>query len=348
MMTPVISIIIPVYNGEKYLKDCINSIEQQTFSNYEVIFVNDGSTDNSLTIIERAKSKDERIQSFSLPNGGVSKARNFGLSKAVGEWVTFVDCDDWIEKDYLNTLYSRVTDNVDVIMANFFFNKEKTQTEGLCSKKIIHKKDFPSYPLAMMVEDCAACDSLEISVEILCAACNKLTRRQLIINNGIKFEEKLKLNEDGLFHLASFLNSRDVIIIDKPLYHYRILSTSSNNRYRPNVHDQMLVWKKCFEKVICSLSLAEQDTFMSLSSYRMYLNLVSLYINHPSNKISFFQRKMLLSKFLDTDVYDVKNIPSSLKWFKKIEMFLLRKKCSLGLLLLSNIRFKLKKLCGII
>lgn len=343
-MTPLISIIIPVYNGEKYLQDCINSIERQTFSNYEVIFVNDGSTDNSLIILEQAKKKDERIHYYSVVNGGVSKARNFGLSKAVGEWVTFVDCDDWIENDYLNTLYSKVTDSVDVVMANFFFNKENSsQTEGLCSKEIIHKRDFPMYPLAMMVEDCAACNKLEISVEILCAACNKLTRRQLIVNNGIRFEEMMKLNEDGLFHLTCFLCSRDVVIIDKPLYHYRILSTSSNNRFRPNVHEQMVVWKKCFEKAISSLPLAEQDTFMSLSSYRMYLNLVSLYINHPSNNLSFNQRKILLSKFLDSGIYDVKSIPSSLKWFKQIEMFLLRKKCSLGLLLLSNVRLKLKK-----
>lgn len=344
MICPKISIIVPVYNGEKYLKKCIESIENQTFSDYEAVFVNDGSTDNSQQILDEIQEKDERFHCHIVPNGGVSKARNFGLDMANGEWITFIDCDDWVEDDYLESLYSHANDDVDIVMANFFFNREKMPPQvATCSKSIIHKSEISAYPLAMMVEDCSAWNKLRISVEILCAACNKLTRRQLITSNSIRFEEKLKLNEDGLFHLTSFLNARDIVIIDKPLYHYRITASSSNNRYRPDVHSQMLIWNECFSRIISGMPEKVKEQFMSLSAYRMYLNLVSLYLNHPMNKQSFIQKNRLLGNYLSSGIYKVETIPSSLKWFKKVEMFLLSKKYTLGLLVLSNIRIKLKK-----
>lgn len=348
-MEAKITIIVPVYNGEKFLKPCLESIRAQTFSDYEVILVNDGSSDNSQQILEDYSKKDERFFTYNLPNGGVSKARNFGLSKAQGEWITFVDCDDWLEINYLEVLYSQVDENVDIVMASFFFNKENIgESITKCSLPIIHKSDFSAYPFAMMVEDCAELNNLSISVEILCAACNKLTRRQLIISNNIKFEERLQLNEDGLFHLSCYLKANDIIIIDKPLYHYRILRTSSNYRFRPNVDEQMGVWKECFEQAVSSFSKQDKEIFSSLSAYRRYLNLMSLNVNNPDNKIGFVKKYNNLCSFIKNGGYEVYIIPNSLKWFKRLEMYFLKHKCYLALFILSNIRLKLKRKCGII
>lgn len=343
-MEAKITIIVPVYNGEKFLKPCLESIRAQTFSDYEVILVNDGSSDNSQQILEDYSRKDERFFTYNLPNSGVSKARNFGLSKAQGEWITFVDCDDWLEVNYLEVLYSQVDENIDIVMASFFFNKENIgESITKCSLPIIHKSDFSAYPFAMMVEDCAKLNNLSISVEILCAACNKLTRRQLIIRNNIKFEERLQLNEDGLFHLSCYLKANDIIIIDKPLYHYRILRTSSNYRFRPNVDEQMDVWKECFEQAVSSFSKQDKEFFCSLSAYRRYLNLISLNVNNPDNRNGFVKKYNSLRSYINNGGYEVYRIPTSLKWFKRLEMYFLKRKCCLALLILSNIRLKIKR-----
>ena len=102
---PIISVIVPVYNAENYLHRCIDSILAQTFTDFELLLINDGSTDNSGEICNAYAQKYPCIRMFHKNNGGVSSARNLGLTKANGEWIVFVDSDDWIEPHYLNVLY---------------------------------------------------------------------------------------------------------------------------------------------------------------------------------------------------------------------------------------------------
>lgn len=96
-----ISVIVPVFNAEKYLKMCLNSLVSQTLKNIEIICIDDGSTDNSLAILDKFKSKDDRIKIIKQKNYGVSMARNNGISEAQGEYIGFVDADDWVDKDFL-------------------------------------------------------------------------------------------------------------------------------------------------------------------------------------------------------------------------------------------------------
>lgn len=97
MKNPLVSIIVPVYNTEKYIRECLNSLIQQSYSHIEIIAVDDGSTDNSLCLLKKLAAKDSRLKVFSQPNQGVSAARNLALSKATGTYVMFVDADDWID-----------------------------------------------------------------------------------------------------------------------------------------------------------------------------------------------------------------------------------------------------------
>ena len=106
-----ISIIVPVYNVEKYLKKCVKSILNQTLDNYEVILVDDGSTDSSGDICERLQSEDNRIKVFHKKNGGLSDARNYGVRYSSGKYITFIDSDDYIRKDYLEILYNSILYN---------------------------------------------------------------------------------------------------------------------------------------------------------------------------------------------------------------------------------------------
>ena len=100
-----ISVIVPVYNTEKYLHRCVDSILAQTFTDFELLLIDDGSTDSSGAICDEYAQKDSRVRVFHKENGGVSSARNLGLDKAKGKWVTFVDSDDWIKESFLNKLY---------------------------------------------------------------------------------------------------------------------------------------------------------------------------------------------------------------------------------------------------
>ena len=125
-----VSIIIPVYNTEQYLRQCLDSVINQTFQDIEIIVVNDGSTDNSINIIKEYQQKDSRIVFVDFPNHkGVSDARNEGIKLARAEYITFVDSDDWVKKDYVKTLYDNITKyNCDIVVTNFYFHdKDKTK-----------------------------------------------------------------------------------------------------------------------------------------------------------------------------------------------------------------------------
>ena len=119
MNSPKISIIIPVYNAAKFLHKCINSILAQTFQDFEILLINDGSTDESGAICDRYTLTDNRIRVFHKENGGVSSARNIGLRNACGEWIYFVDSDDTIYNDCLETLISQTSDDVDCVTGGY-------------------------------------------------------------------------------------------------------------------------------------------------------------------------------------------------------------------------------------
>lgn len=340
---PKISIIIAAYNAEQYINRCIQSIREQSYKDFEVIVVNDGSTDSTLKILKEIETNDSRFHIFSKNNGGVSEARNFAITKSEGVWITFVDADDWIEPNYLESLYNETNDNVDIVMGNFFFNTDKLEKVKYISKNKITKKEITSYPLSMMVADCAIIDNITIPVEVLCAACCKLTRRTLINNNNITFEKDLKLNEDGLFHLKCFLKANDIIIINTPLYHYRMLSNSANNKYRPNIHTEMLIWKKNFDIISEELNEGQRQTFKDLSSYRMFLNVMDLYVNNSSYKVNCIKRISTIRNILNSNIYRISSVCKHLSTYKKIEMYFLKHKYASLLLLLSVLKKIIRK-----
>lgn len=119
----MISIIVPVYNTEKYLQRCIDSILEQSYIDFEVLLINDGSTDASRRICDKNAAKDSRVRVFHKENGGVSSARNVGLDNAKGEWITFVDSDDYVLKNYLHNYVCQINDKVDIVCQGVIFDK---------------------------------------------------------------------------------------------------------------------------------------------------------------------------------------------------------------------------------
>ena len=132
-----ISVIVPVFNAEKYLKMCLNSFVSQTLKNIVIICIDDGSTDNSLAILDKFKSKDDRIKIIKQKNYGVSIARNNGISEAQGEYIGFVDADDWVDKDFFEKLYNAAQKyNADIATAGYY-----RRGKILRSKKLNYKKE---------------------------------------------------------------------------------------------------------------------------------------------------------------------------------------------------------------
>ena len=128
---PKISVIVPVYNTEKYLHRCIDSILAQTFTDFELLLIDDGSKDNSGAICDEYAAKDSRVRVFHKENGGVSSARNLGLDNVRGEWVTFVDSDDWVEKEYIELFVKNIDDLG--ISTSTSFNSSPTYSYNLYS-----------------------------------------------------------------------------------------------------------------------------------------------------------------------------------------------------------------------
>ncbi|MDE1507155.1 glycosyltransferase family 2 protein [Ligilactobacillus salivarius] len=205
-----ISVIVPIYNVEKYLKKCLDSIINQTFKEFEIILVDDGSTDNSEMICKEYRRKDSRIVYLKKNNGGLSDARNYGLDYANGEYVAFIDSDDYLGKNFLEFLYRAIrTSKSEVAVCGFVieYEDEKNLQDvslhednvTITGKDLLHRvmkyKDGYSYVVAW----------------------NKLYKRELFDN--IKFA-KGKVYEDEWINYPLFWNVDKVYLLDKKLYHY--------------------------------------------------------------------------------------------------------------------------------
>ena len=215
-MTEKITVIVPVYNVEHYLDKCLDSVIKQTYKNIEIIVVNDGSTDNSGEICQEYAQKDNRIVYIEKENGGLSDARNAGLDQMTGSYVTFVDSDDWIEQDYVETLYQKITEyQADIAIGNYYsFDEER-------SLFLFHILGDSYYEKAH--DNVSIFENLYENQEMrsfaLISAWGKLYKARLF--EQLSFDIG-KLGEDGYLNQKVYLLSEKVIYLNKGLYAYRI------------------------------------------------------------------------------------------------------------------------------
>ena len=201
-----ITVIVPIYNAGQYLEKCIDSIINQTYTNLEIILVNDGSTDNSGAICDEYAKKDSRIKVIHKENGGLSSARNAGLDIASGEYVSFVDSDDWIEKDMLEVLYNACTSNdAELSCGGRYDVYPKSTIVGLCPK------NDECISVIEMIK------KLFLAVECDCSVCDKLFKRSLF--DEIHFPLG-QINEDEAIFYNLLDGATRVALVNKPLYNY--------------------------------------------------------------------------------------------------------------------------------
>jgi glycosyltransferase EpsH len=211
-MDALLSIIVPVFNTEQYLPRCLDSILSQSFTDFELLLIDDGSTDGSGWICDAYAEKDSRIRAFHKENGGVSSARNLGLKEAKGEWVCFMDSDDELMPNALQVMADRAYNEVDLVMAGYeVYNDvgEKTYSLEKCISNLM--------PNESAVKEMYAPTDYRYQGYIW----NKLFRLSLISSNSIRFAEDIFFNEDRLF-VTPFVcvSGRNVSYTTIPVYRY--------------------------------------------------------------------------------------------------------------------------------
>lgn len=238
MMGEKISIIVPVYNVEAYLERCMESILQQTYTHFELILINDGSTDSSGQICDHLASQYENIKVYHIENAGVSNARNMGIQLATGSWVTFIDSDDFVNQDYLATLASAVEGvNVGFVIAPLHHIKN-----GIVTDLPLHSGKTELWSTEETMKE------LLMTTRTSFFPVAKLFKRDLLADE--KFNTNYHLAEDALFLTELLLKTRcSCVFIDKPVYYYdhrEGSATTSVNRY---VFDTIEVYQQIIAQV---------------------------------------------------------------------------------------------------
>ena len=242
-----ISIIVAVYNCEKYLRFCLESLTAQRCKDIEIILADDGSTDESPLICEDYRKKDPRIKVIHKKNGGVSSARNAGLAAAGGEYIAFVDADDWIDKDACD----RIADQIEEGRLLYFWNLKRFFNDSVGGQRPIQKWNS----ITQAAADIIACPKYQNAY--LRAAWGKVYHRKLL--EGVRFPVQMYIGEDACFLMSCMkkLQSIDQIkIVNDSWYNYRIIQGSAVRRYKADLDPA----------VITALTIFSWQIFMNLKS----------------------------------------------------------------------------------
>ncbi len=203
--TPAVSVIIPVYNVEKYLRRCLDSVVNQTFTDFELILVNDGSTDSSLEICQEYAATDSRIKVIDTPNGGCSRARNIGWNNSCGDWILCIDSDDWIELNMIERLYTTaLSEEADIVACNIYSDN---------GAGVLNLLGYPYGPLEPKKE------IYRMGINYS-AVWNKLVSRNLYEEYDIRWIPGVAMWEDLAVTTRLRFHSKKTVLIPDALYHY--------------------------------------------------------------------------------------------------------------------------------
>lgn len=307
------SVILPIYNVEKYLEECVDSILSQTFTDFELILVDDGSKDSSPAICDEYAKKDERIKVIHKPNGGLSDARNAGTAQAKGEYIIYIDSDDYITSEkFLKDVHDKaVATDSDIVLYKFskFFDNTKKLDNCTFTLDFVESITDPDELLNELVKRDAYYGMAWI----------KAFRREIAIKNNIEFEKGL-LGEDMDWYFGLILCSDKVSAIDKSYIAYRQREGSITTSLKlKNLTDFVYILEKWSEKIKnADISDSKKNALMgALAKY--YSNMLITYVRvKDSQKKECVKRIKALSYLLD---YSKSNRPQQIKKVYKIAGF---------------------------
>ena len=238
----MISIVIPVYNAEKYLNKCIDSVLGQTYPNWELILIDNGSTDDSMTICKEYAGKDNRITAIhQYQNKGVSVARNLGMQRCSGEFITFIDADDWVREDYLETLIriqkAQLADMV-ICEYDFVYDEDRTKVSSKSQENEDHKLrvyNTEQYLENYLLEGNPHCWGV-------------LYKNTLL--DHLNFPVGLTIGEDLLFILEAAMRAEKIVVTEYKGYQYYINTAGAMlKKFTPSFMDQIICWQKALQKI---------------------------------------------------------------------------------------------------
>lgn len=232
-MKEIVSVIVPVYNVEKYVRECIESLIHQTYKELEIILINDGSKDNSLDICKEYEKKDNRIKVIDKENQGVSVTRNLGIKKSNGKYIMFIDADDYIEKDTILNMVSAIQkNNSDIVLSKVKLLENGTfkETYSYYNEDIEIKDEIKKELISSLFYD-----NKNSKFSYVGGPFAKLISKEFIINNQIDFYTNLIYGEDLIFSLLLYINSESIYFLNQSNYIYRQNENSTMNKFNINI-----------------------------------------------------------------------------------------------------------------
>jgi glycosyltransferase involved in cell wall biosynthesis len=328
-----ISVVIPVYNAKDYLYDCIKSLLDQTLNDCEFILVNDGSTDNSREIIEKYQKEDSRLVLINQENKGIGEARNTGIDIAKGEYVGFLDNDDFVKNDFLECLYNKaIKDDLDILISKtilgrdgkFIIKDNGFEKDLIFDKTFIKKNIIPNL----------------LKVEDLFAVWNKIYKRSFINANSVRFPVNRVIEEDNMFNIQAFNKAEKVLFTDYAGYYYREVANSKsrlmieNDYFSKALEKYNFDFKKEYDLSISSIELEKLKAIRFIQRifylvYKCSVSKIPFKIKWKYIKDMIFHEKVYeLSRKYDKEVVDGKGI------YEKTVLKIILDKSGVSLLLL--------------
>lgn len=339
-MMSKISIIIPCYNVQNYIAQCLDSVIHQTYKNLEIICINDGSLDNTLEILDRYAKDDTRIKLYNQSNKGLSQSRTKGIEYATGEYILFVDSDDWLEVTCLETILEK-QDNYDIICFSYFRNFKNVSL----SRKFNLEGQFSAADLQRRIIGPLGNELAHIeNLDALATVWGKLYKSDKL--KGLSFPEVKTIGtwEDGLFNLYVLEKCNNVLIIDQPLYHYRKDNLQSfTSKSKDNLY---LKWKHKFELIRLLIEFKDQSYNNALQN-RIAISILGLSLTETGSQRNALAKIKNLKSVLEEPVYSsaLKNFRlNSLPMQWKIFYSLAKSKSAVGIYILASMIQLIQKL----
>ena len=274
-----ISVIIPMYNVEKQIPYCLNSILNQTYSNWECIIVDDGSTDNSCCVCQEFVGKDHRFHLYKKTNGGPGDSRNYGIGRATGDYIAFIDSDDWVDDKYFEIMVNEIKDDEDVIMCHSALEYPSGTVETLkISEPILIFSEADRNKLMFYSVNKAYGHIFGYELGFLNTMWGKLYKRSLIEKHHIR-NYKCK-TEDQIFNFEVFANLHQMKIIDKILYHYNMREGSVTKAIKNDFVEGFEIYLFHLREVIdkyCNNDSEFKTAYKSQVAETLYMNVLKNY-----------------------------------------------------------------------
>lgn len=278
---PAVSIILPAFNAEAHIADAIESIRRQTFSDFEVLVVDDGSVDLTQSKALKAIGGDPRFLLVRQPNGGVSAARNTGLRLARGEWISFVDADDILAPKLLERLWNKTAESIDLVIGGIRLSG-CTREVQYCAPNCVLDQDGVRLLAASILSE-KTCPQLVGCSKIVGYVYSKLYRRTLL--SGVWFVPRISMREDALFNLRVVCSSRRIALTSSADYTYRVAEGTLSSSFHPNYDEEVNAFLAECESICRSNGLLESSyPDAVVTTYMTWLKLFVLHHEAPFDR----------------------------------------------------------------